>query len=694
MTRIGIFLCTCDQQIDKSVDVAGVEEAFRTPEVTVTRLPHVCLADGQRVLQETIRAAGIERAVIAACPQRLLGAHLRDACVAAGLHRDHFALVDWREGCAWAHAGDVAGATQKAIDLVDMGVARASLAQAVDAAPAPVTPRALVLGGGITGLTAARSLAERGVAVTLVEQAPRLGGQLNGWQLDGTQQVFDETLQAVKADPLVDVRVGTRLTAVTGTVGNYRATLQDAGGSLVEVPAGAIVVATGAREYAAPELYLHDGQRVLTLGEFERQLARTGGRVDGPVVYLLCAGSRDEKIPYCSGTCCISALQQALRVKRAHPDVPVTIIFRDLYLPGGDLQHEVVLDARRAGITFARYVPEKGPRAGEDYVEAQDQLTGARQRYAYERLVLATPQVPREDAGMLARMLGLARDADGFFMEPHRRVRPERRIERGIYVAGGAHRPADVETSVWQGLTAAARAARFIGAGQVARPAWSARVDESLCTGCAQCIAACEFGAITLHASLAPASGGGLPPASGGAGGIAQVDPFLCTACGSCVAACPSKAIDLPGASDRQIFAQIDAALAGLAQGERRVLVFGCGWSGFASMELAGARRLQYPVAVRTIELPCSARLDPLHVLYAFLNGADGVTLALCPPDECHYGNGNRKAEERVTHLREQLAANGIDPRRLELVRMTGDDADGWIRAVNSLVKTTELTRR
>jgi heterodisulfide reductase subunit A len=244
-----------------------------------------------------------------------------------------------------------------------------------------------------------------------------------------------------------------------------------------------------------------------------------------------------------------------------------------------------------------------------------------------------------------------------------------------------------VETSIWQGLTAGARAARFVAAGQVARPEWSARVDEALCTGCAQCAAACEFNAITLQSVL-------LPPARGGEEGVmARVDPFLCTACGSCVAACPSKAIDLPGASDRQIFAQIDAALAGLAQGERRILAFGCAWSGFASMELAGARRLQYPAAVRTIELPCSARLDPLHVLYAFLNGADGVMLALCPPDECHYGNGNRRAEERVTHLREQLAANGIDPRRLGLVRITGDDADGWVRAVNSLVKTTELTR-
>jgi heterodisulfide reductase subunit A len=688
MTRIGIFLCTCDQKIDKSIDVAAVEGAFRTPDVTITRSPHACLADGQRTLQETIRAQGLERVVVAACAERLLGAKLCDACAEVGLHREHVAVVDWREGCAWAHTGDTPGATAKAIDLVDMGVARATLAQAVYAAPAPVTPRVLVLGGGITGLTAARSLASCGVAVTLVEAAAHVGGQLADVRMDGTERIYAETLQAVQSAPLVEVRVGTHLTAVTGSVGNYRVMLQDAGGALAEVAAGAIVVATGAQEYSASGLYRHDGRRVVTLGEYEAELA-TRGAVHGPVVYLLCAGGRDEKrVPYCSGTCCVSALQQALRAKRARPDTVVTILFRDLYLLGDEVKQDLVLEARRAGITFARYVPGKPPRVSEEYVDVTDQLTGARARYAYERLVLATPLVPREDAGMLARLLNLPRDSAGFFMEPHRRVRLERRVERGIFVAGSAHKPVDVETSIWQGLTAAARAARFVEAGQVARPAWSARVDEVLCTGCAQCAGACEFNAITLHAA-AP-----LPPASGGGGGmLAHVDPFLCTACGSCVVACPSKAIDLPGASDRQIFAQIDAALAGTADGERRILVFGCAWSGFASMELAGARRLQYPAAVRTIELPCSARLDPLHVLYAYLNGADGVMLALCPPDECHYENGNRRAEERVTHLREQLAANGIDPRRLGLVWMTGDDADGWIRAVNSLVKMTELTR-
>jgi heterodisulfide reductase subunit A len=218
-----------------------------------------------------------------------------------------------------------------------------------------------------------------------------------------------------------------------------------------------------------------------------------------------------------------------------------------------------------------------------------------------------------------------------------------------------------MDTAVHQGRTAAARAARFIARATIERPSTSAVVDPQLCTGCAQCVETCAFDAIQM-----------LPP-------LAHIDPFLCLACGNCVAACPSKAIDLPGASDAQIYAQIDAALARRGDGETRSLIFACSWSGFAAMELAGARRMAYPATTRVVELPCSARLDPLHVLYALLHGADRVTLALCPPGECHYGQGNQFARARLETLRAQLAAHGIAPDRVRSAQMMGDDATAWV---------------
>jgi heterodisulfide reductase subunit A len=233
----------------------------------------------------------------------------------------------------------------------------------------------------------------------------------------------------------------------------------------------------------------------------------------------------------------------------------------------------------------------------------------------------------------------------------------------------------DIDTAVLQGMTAAARAARFIQQREVSRPALGAWVDPQLCTGCAQCVETCAFGAIQM---ITPAS-------SRRAEGFDRsvIDSFLCQFCGNCVVACPSKAIDLPGASDPQIFAQIDAALAARQNGAAPVLVFGCQWSGFAAMELAGARGLHYPARTRVIELPCSARLDPLHVLYAFYNGAASIVVALCPPDECHFGSGNRYAKARIENLRAELDAHGIAPQRLRIAQMMGDDARAWVRAVD-----------
>jgi heterodisulfide reductase subunit A len=668
MTRIGIFLCTCDRQIDRSVDVAAVAEALRarTSAATMVCLDHACGPDGRQALQAAMRAAEIERAVIAACPARLLPAALRRSSEAAGLAAGDLTIVDWREGCAWAHGGASREAvTAQAADLVAMGFARAveGLAAGRAHAPArehtglPVAPRVVVVGAGVAGRSAADALARRGCAVTLVERAAA----------------------APAVEPPVDLRAGSRVVGVCGAPGDYRVTIEETqSGAVADVQAGAIIVATGVQERTPTGLYRHDGRRVVTLGEFAARLD-AGEPPGGAIVYLLCAGARNAPGDDCSGSCCLDALAQALRVRRADPAAPVTVLFRDLYPPGPALE-EIVHEAQAAGITFARYAPERPPRVEEECVEVDDRLGGTRRRLAYDRLALAAPLAPHADAGRLAGLLNLPRDAHGFFVDAHPRVRSERQVERGLFVCGSAHRPVDAETARLQGQIAAARAARCVQAGAVARPDWAARVNPDLCTGCTQCAAACAFGAITLQPWVAGAADRPAAPER-----IAHVDPFVCLACGSCAVACPSKAIDLPDANDRQIFAQIDASLSAGGNGARRVLVFGCTWSGFAAMELAGARRRSYPAEVRTIELPCSARLDPLHVLYALLNGADGVLLALCPPGECHFAHGNRQAEQRVERLRAQLAAHGLDPRRLAVAGVPADDAQAWVQAVGAL---------
>ena len=709
MTRIGIFLCTCEGKIEKQIQVDAFQYVMRTnPDVALVQpMAAVCLPAGVQSMQEAIREHHLDRIVVAGCPERFQENHLRDECIEAGVNLNHFALVDWREGCARVHGEDKQTITGKAIDLVQMAVARVSKAQPVEQVRGKIEQPVLVIGGGIAGMTAARALADRGIAVTLLEREMALGGQLRDVPLDGAALAYDETLNAVLSHPNIQVRLNSRIVAVDNLVGSHRVKLcspapseQPVASALESTPAseekrsapvgeiasprmaateltfGAIVVATGAQEYYTAEMYRHDGRRVVTLGEFESRLPSL--KSPASVVYILCAGSRDAHIPYCSNVCCLNALNQALRIKRAQPDAHVTILFRDLYLLADESNEDIVLQARRVGVEFVRYALANPPRVGKDSVEVRDELANATRRIECDQVVLATPLVPRDDASALARFLKLPRDEDGFFVDPHNRVRREQQVERGIFVCGSAHRPVDFDTAMLQGMTAAARAARFIEQREVSRAALGAWVDPQLCTGCAQCVETCAFGAIEMVTLTPPRRAEGFDRS--------VIDPFLCQSCGNCVVACPSKAIDLPGASDAQIFAQIDAALAARHTGTAPVLVFGCQWSGFAAMELAGARRLHYPVQTRAIELPCSARLDPLHVLYAFYNGAARVVLALCPPDECHFGSGNRYAEARIERLRAELAAHGIAPQRLRIARMMGDDAQAWVRAVDESV--------
>ncbi len=688
MTRIGVFLCTCDGQVGQKVQVNAFQYVMRTnPEIALVRSSaHICDSAGVQALDRAIREQQLDRVVVAGCPARFQEEHLRRACTAAGVNVNHFALVDWREGCVTAHRDTNEVITGKAIDLVLMAVARVSQARPVERLNAEIAPHALVIGGGIAGMTAARTLADRGISVTLVERQAALGGPWRAEARDGGAEVCLATREAVLAHPNVRVLLNSRVIAAKGSVGNYRIRLSGPEDQS-ETVVGAIVVATGAQENHPADLYRYDGRRVVTLGEFQTQ------PVDLPpsasVVYLLCAGSRDDQVPYCSNVCCLSALNQARRLKTSRPDVRVTILFRDLYLLGDGLNEEVVHAARRAGVEFARYLPGDPPRVGKDAVEVRDDLTHTSRRLEYDRLVLATPLVPDKEAGALAYTLRLPQDDYGFFVDPHHRLRADAYVDRGIFVCGSAHRPVDADTAILQGMTAAARAARWLQQGHLSRPALGAAVDPDLCTGCAQCVQACASGAIAMRTPVddAPVRASPAPILN-----RARVDPFLCLGCGNCVIACPSKAIDLPAASDRMIFSQIETALAARQNGQGPVLVFACRWSGIAAMELAGARELAYPASVRAIELPCSARLDPIHVLYAFYCGARVVLLALCPPNECHYGNGNHAAEERIETLRSQLALHGIDPRRLQVARMMGDDAGAWVKAVVQTTRDPRVT--
>jgi len=680
--KLGVFICDCGDQIASMLDMDVLEkEARALPGVAVARrLGHSCSPDGLMTIQAAIAKEGLNRVLVAGCTPRTLEPRFHAACEGIGLDANLFELVDIREGCAWVHQDEPEAATAKAVDLIRMAVASVTLHQPRQPVSADVVPAALVIGGGLAGMTAALTLANAGLPVKLVEREAALGGMLrHAHTLYPTRQdaaqFLAKKVRAVTSHPHIEVMLGNQVMDVSGTAGRYTVSVngsdgQHNGRSPFDV--GAIIVATGARALQPRGLFRHDGQRVVTQLEFERELQNIQSThiPISNVVMILCAGQRNETIPYCSGVCCMGALKQALEIKAANPQANVTILFRDLYLLGEGIYEREVLRARQAGVEFIRYAASSPPLVTDEAVEVRNELTGTERCLTYDRAVLAVPLIPQPDAGVVAHMLNITQDENGFFPEARYRLRPKNYAERGIYVCGAAHSPTSWTEAEFQATGAAFKALRHLQAGKVTSQAPVATVNETLCTGCGNCVESCSFGAISMHERE-------------GLLDLSQIDPLLCKGCGNCVVACPVKAISLPINSDAQMLAQIDAALATLSRnGRPRILVFGCEWSSHAAAELAGANRLSYPVEAYLIRVGCSARFDPLHILWAFFGGADGVFLGACPPGDCHYINGNRHAQERINALRGMLAESGFDPRRLRMEWITPDDPHDFVTKI------------
>jgi len=680
--RMGLFLCDCGEEIAAVLNMEALERRVRSLPgvVVVRRVRHCCSPDGLELIESAIAADRLERVLIAGCTPRTMERRLRQACARAGLSEDLCQLVDIRELCAWVHPDDPQAATEKAIDLVGMAVVALSLCGAQAEACAPVVPAALVIGGGVSGMTAALALADSGIPVTIVERESALGGMLRRahtlyQDYQDAAQFLAPRVAAVSGHPQITLLLNHQVTAVTGTVGCYNVQVEACGctpDGRTTLQVGAILVATGAQAQPAQGLYGYDGERVVTQLEFERELG-DGATLDGVthVAMIVCAAS-SPSVPYAS-LCGLAALKQAAELKALRPQADVALLFHDLCLPeNGDVSSELSR-AQASGIQFWRYPSDQPPLVHDGVVEVRDELSGAVRKMPFDRLVLGVPLAPQPDASALAHMLRLAQDDDGFFPEVRYRLRPENYADRAIYVCGAAHYPVDWREAEFQAIGAAFRALRHIRSGLATSHAPAAEVDAALCTGCGNCVPACSFDAIDMHKR-------------DGILDLAQVDALLCKGCGNCVVVCPPKAIGMARGADGQILAQIDAALA-RTDGQPRIVAFGCEWSGHAAAELAGARRLRYPANIRPIRLGCSTRLDPAHILWAFYDGADGVFVGACPPGDCHYVDGNRHAQERIDTLRQGLAARGFDARRLRLEWVTPDDPRDFVTKVTDFAQ-------
>ena len=419
-----------------------------------------------------------------------------------------------------------------------------------------------------------------------------------------------------------------------------------------------------------------DRDKVKTQAEYETELdgAIKPGKMLEPdnVVMVFCA--EETQLERCSRVCCNIGVRQAIRTKQLKPDANVTILFRELYLGEVGGYHEAeFIEARKLGVTFFRYRRDRPPVIGDKTVDVIDTLTGEPIRVPFERVVLSMPLIPNDNSQTLAALLGLPQDEAGFLAEPRMRLRPGRYADPGIYVLGSAQQPADTTEALFQAYLTSSRTARFLSQDTISVQTPVASIDAALCTGCGNCPQVCPTLAIHLEKRDGLLS-------------LSEVDELRCIGCGNCVVVCPVKAISLPGWDNIEIPAQISAALQSHTDGAIKVIALACEWSADAAAEMAGVQRIPYPPNVSILRMNCSARFDPYHILWAFLNGADGVFLGACPPGQCHYGIGNLYAQERVEKLKSELTAHGIDPNRLCLQFLTLDNGKEFAQAVQTFV--------
>jgi heterodisulfide reductase subunit A-like polyferredoxin len=556
--RIGVFVCHCGHNISSVVDVDGIaKKVAKMPNVHhAEACMYTCSDANQQRIRSVIREHRLNRLVVASCSSRTHEALFQETLRESGLNPFLFTMTNIRDQCSWVHRNDPAAATAKAADLVSMAVARARHLKQLPLYELPVTASALILGGGLAGMTAAQIIAGQGFKVHLVERKAFLGGLLRNVRAtlenDDVQKYLQQLIDKTQSNPKISVYLNADLIKISGQVGNFASVLNVAGKE-IPVEHGVVIVATGGQERPT-EKFLHGrNPQVVTQSRLEAMLADEslfpglGNKENPSIVMIQCVESRDGKNPYCSRVCCAEAVKNALEIKRRWPLSNLVIINRDIQTYG--FREVFYQKAIEQGVQFVRYSDNLGPEVMEENgrlaIKVQD-CFGRDFVFNPDLLVLSTGISPAIGNPNLSKMLRSALTADGFFSEAHSKLRPVDLANEGEFLCGVAHSPRFMDETIVQAQAAAGRASTILSKAQLEIMGQIALVNPSECVACATCIKICPYGAPTINELKK-----------------AEIQSAKCMGCGSCVAACPAKAITLEYQEGETMVAMLNELLVG-----------------------------------------------------------------------------------------------------------------------------------
>ncbi|MFX0178122.1 MAG: FAD-dependent oxidoreductase [Candidatus Hodarchaeota archaeon] len=571
--RIGVLICHCGINIGKYVHVPLLAEYVRT-------LPNVvhcednlysCSSDSQSRIKELIKNHNLNRFIVASCTPRTHETLFQETCQEAGLNKYLFEMVNIRDQCSWVHMDDAEAATQKAKDLIRMAVAKSRLLKPLKEELLKITPTALVIGGGIAGMTAALNIASQGFKTYIIEKEQILGGNLNFLNVlypieENASDFLNQTIEKVNENENIQVFLSSNVKDIKGYVGNYVVSVIDSKNMVHDLSIGTIIVATGGQELKPKGLfhYKKENENVLTQLELEQKFKEEGKEwLDNikRITTILCVNARQiEGITYCSNICCGNSIKNISLLKKLKPNLEIIVLYRDLQM--AKKKYEEYYRERRKDAIFLRYdldnlpVINKKSKSPEKYnIKLYDTNLQDFLEFETDMIILSTPIVPADNLEELAKMLKVPLDRNGFFLEAHVKLRPLDFATDGIFLCGCAQWPKNIQDTISQANGAAGRASRFLNAKEITTSGIVAETDPENCIGCGKCESVCPYNAIDILESVKDFEDVSLIVKK------SFINSALCKGCGTCAATCPNGAISIKQYDFDQITAMIESFL-------------------------------------------------------------------------------------------------------------------------------------